>query len=211
MSEETGAHDHVVVNVSAGGVALSHGPLLVPGGEVRVLLRIPDEPLMSVDGRVLRSWAADGRTGAAVEFTDLAADVEDRIQGAVSRLLAAQADASRLGVLVVDSEALVRRELARDIVSLGHEVATAARPCEAIARLDEGDARLRVAVVGPCLGAAIDAFEVLDQLATEHPEVRRVLLTASACQLKPALAKLSGRADAVLARPWRAERIASVI
>lgn len=185
--------------------------MLPRGADVRVLLQLPREEVMTLDGRVLRSWDQGEQTAAALEFVDCSADVEDLLHGAVSRWLFAQADVSEAGVLVVDNEAVVRRSLARDIASLGRQVRTAARPCEAIAQLDDEDTKLRVAVVGPCLGGSMDAFELLEQLEEEHPDVRRVLLTASECELRPALARLSGRAHAVLARPWRAERIASVI
>jgi CheY-like chemotaxis protein len=105
----------------------------------------------------------------------------------------------------------MRRALARDVQSLGHNAVATATSLEASWALQQRRLpSIQAAVVDLFLGGE-DGTHLLAFLADQYPSVRRVLLSGAvrSCQLELALA--SGRAHAVLEKPWSMEGLALAI
>ena len=105
---------------------------------------------------------------------------------------------SRLCVLLIDDEELVRTATAEMIRDLGHSVVEASGAAEALARLDRG---LKAdVVVSDYKMPGIDGGEVARRIARTHPEIPVLLITGYAGPAEdmmdlPRLAKPFGQAD----------------
>lgn len=190
-----------VENLSAGGALLSAERPLPSQGPLRVCLRLSPRRDVSVDAAVVRVHpTVDGRHRMAVSFTDVPAVVQDLLQSAALRALAAESP--QLHVLVVDDEPVVRSAMARELRALGAAARPVAGPFEALLRLQDQRPHYRVAIVDAEL-AGEDGVEVLRQMADSWPEVRRVLMSGRVAMDDLMRVQASGLAQQVFAKPWQ--------
>lgn len=202
---------YVVENLSAGGALLSGPRLLDVGTQVRVLLAPPGAGWswrLALDGYVVRHHPDGGEARFAVAFRNLHPRVEDELQQAVLRRLEWLRQAP--AVLVLDDCPGVRRVLARQIGALGKRVIATATPQEATTEMACDDETIAVAIVDLVLPGA-SGTDFLRFLATEHPRVRRVVMSGAvpAEELRRALA--AGIADAALDKPWDKEALVAAV
>ena len=95
--EGKSATEHMVHDLSTGGVRLCGLPRAQTGDEVTIRLRLHGDSA-SVCGRLSRAGSTAGRRDFAVEFFDVSARAEDAIQDAV---VAALSDPERRSVLLL--------------------------------------------------------------------------------------------------------------
>ncbi len=199
-----------VENLSAGGALLSGDPPLVLESEYRLILNLPDSRPIALTGRVVRQHVdANGKKGYGIAFQGTDADTEDYIHNVILSHLENQPEPTP-SILVVDDCANVRHAIKRELRSLGMSVVLAAMPLDALRLLLDKGIQIEVAIVDLFLGSA-DGFQLLKYLETEHPHIRRILISGHprACQLD--LAVSTGHAHAVLPKPWDREQIARAI
>jgi CheY-like chemotaxis protein len=169
---------------------------------IRLLLKLPDLPAIRIKARVVRQEKLPtGETSVALVFVHTPMWAEDMIHQAVVSSLECRATEEGPLVLVVDDCPAIRKALARQLGALQHQVLLAATPLDAMHTLEEACASPAAALVDLFLGAD-DGLEILTYLAEEYPEARRILMSG---QIRPAqleLALASGRAHAVLHKPW---------
>jgi CheY-like chemotaxis protein len=203
---------YIVENLSWGGMYLSGGPAVRAGEEVKLIVELPRGPV-ELRGHVLRSEPRARDCALAVRFEEPSRRARAGIGAAVAEALERAAQDSSVRpeptVLVVDDSLLVREALTRDIRCFGWEAACFSTPLDALNFLDRPKSCIRVALIdhaGPANGRDLLAY-----LADEWPTIRRVLLSARGHQNGDELANLASRADAVLAKPWDQETLASTI
>ncbi|MBI1947890.1 MAG: response regulator [Deltaproteobacteria bacterium] len=190
-----------VENLSAGGALLCADSPLDDDGPIRVRLRLSPNREVSVTAHVVRRHpGVDGRHRFAIAFADLPPRVEDMMQSAALRALAATR--STVSVLVVDDEAVVRTSLARELRSLGATAREAASAFDAVVDLQRVRPAVDVAIVDAHLDPG-DGLEVLRHVQAEHPEVHRVLMSGRMRPSDLANAHASGLAHQVIAKPWQ--------
>ena len=203
---------YLVENLSAGG-ALLVGDALSPGERIRLLLHLPGLKPMSISAEVLRRQDSDaGQCLVAVAFRDLSPKFEDTIQDVVLATLSIGSlpPISGTEVLVVDDSHGVRSALARDLLALGRRAASAATPLDAVGWLSDNPQRFDTAIVDLRLGHA-DGLEFLAFLTDDHPTLHRVLMSGNISPSQLQLAVVSGRAHAVLDKPWTRDSLAGVL
>lgn len=205
------AGQYLVENLSAGGALLVGDARLEPGERLKMLLHLPGQKPISLSAEVIRRQVNDAQECLfAVAFRHLSPGIEDTIQQVVLAMLERLHDASHLEVLVIDDSREVCRALERDLRALGRRAVSAVTPLDAVGRLNDGARHIDTAIVDLRLGHA-DGLEFLTFLSDGHPGVRRILMSGNIrpCQLE--LAVTSGRAHAVLDKPWSRESLAKAI
>ena len=202
---------YVVENLSAGGALLVGDGRLRPGERVTMLLQLPGLQPIRLHAEVLRQHAGEaGAARLAVAFRNLAPRVEDTIQQVVLASLERLSEASVPHVLVIDDLPQVCRALERDLQALGRRAVSAATPEAAVTSLCGGEQHIDVAIVDLRLGQA-DGLELLAFLTDRRPEVRRILMSGDLRRSQGQLAVSSGRAHAVLAKPWSRAELSRVL
>jgi CheY-like chemotaxis protein len=203
---------YIVENLSWGGTYLSGGPSIREGDEVKVVLELPHGPV-EVRGHVLRSEAQARDSALAIRFDEPGRRPREAIAAAVGEALVRAAEDLSVRpeptVLVVDDSMLVREALVRDLRCFGWEAACFSTPLDALSFLERPESRIRVALVdhaGPSNG-----HELLSFLAEERPAIRRVLMSESGPDRRPADDAAPSHADAVLAKPWDHEALARTL
>ena len=196
---------YMVANLSAGGALLSGGPEVAPGTEIEILLHFAGRRPVALPARVVRSAPS-----IAVSFHRLSPDQEDLIHDAVLSHLEFLRHEGPPSVLVVDDCDSMSVALAEELCALGHRVGTARTPLEALRRIEQVQAHLRVIIVELFLGTS-DGLEVLAYVAKECPSVRRVLMSGTVrfCQLE--LAVRQQQAHAILVKPWNREQLVAAV
>ncbi len=194
---------YIVENLSLGGVQLSGGPAIRVGEEIKLIIELPRGSI-EVRGPVLRSQARARDAAIAVRFNMLSRRAREALGAAVAEALeeAARDSSTRSEptVLVVDASMLERESLTRDIRRAGWEVACFSTSLDALDFLDRPSARIRVALID---GVGVSGGnDLLNFLAEERPEIRRVLLSEEGLLGAQALDSVADRADGVLAKPW---------
>lgn len=199
-----------VENLSAGGALLVGDGRVRPGERVTMFLELPGLKPIRLGAEVLRRQGEAGDARVAVAFRQLAPGVEDTIQRVVLASLERLHEASVPHVLVVDDAPQVCRALERDLHALGRRAVSAATPREAVTSLCGGERHIDAAVVDLRLGDA-DGLELLAFFSDRRPDVRRILMSGNLrpCQLE--LAVTSGRAHAVIDKPWTRADLARVL
>lgn len=193
---------YVVENLSAGGALLLGEGRLRPGERVTMLLQLSGLKPIRLHAEVVRQEGGEaGAARLAVAFRHLAPSVEDVIHRVVLATLEHLTEVSVPHVLVIDDAPQVCRALERDLHALGRRAVSAATLEEAVTSLSGGERHIDAALVDLRLGQA-DGLELLAFLADRRPDVRRILMSGNLrpCQLE--LAVTSGRAHAVLDKPW---------
>ena len=110
-------------------------------------------------------------------------------------------------LLVVDDEPSMRRALVREL-SPEYEVVIARGLEEALAYIETVNA-LTAVVTDLMLGHGPDGLRVLAEVRERRPECVRVLVSATTERLE--LARQSGIVHAVVAKPWTAGAVLSVV
>ena len=199
---------YLVAELSAGG-ALLLGPRLEVGARLQLLLKWPDRILVSLYAEVVRQFDATADSAwQAVAFRHVAPEIEDRIQAALVADLAQRPRSSEpASVLVVDDCPMVQRALVRDLRALGHSAVCASSLASAVSRLNERQP-IRTALIDLFLGHE-SALDLLRHVGERHPLLRRVLMSGETARL--GLAGASGRADAVLGKPWDRGHLEAVL
>lgn len=197
---------YAIENLSAGGALVTGAPPLEAGDRVRALL-LPaghdPEPLSAEVVRVEpRPFGAalglqfDGPLGLPLVPGQAAAEPPVQGKGRV--------------VLVVDDDPAVRRALVRDLSVLGCDVLAAASPLEAVNVLNDSDAAVGIVIVDLCLGPS-DGLDLVDWLAGERPEVRRVLMSGRVEPWQLEFASRSGLAQGWIRKPWERQDLVRAV
>lgn len=203
LRERGATGTYPIENLCAGGALLSgvRSPL-EPGERLRVVLRIPRNSAFFINAHVVRQeQTAAGEGLVALAFYDVPAWIEDALQEEVVRALEREEHDRTPTVLVVDDSAEIRTALGRQLGALGYRSLLAAAPLDVIRLLHGTSVAPVAALVDLFLGPA-DGLDVIAFLADEFPGVRRVLMSG---QIRPAQLQLaldSGRAHAVMEKPW---------
>jgi len=122
----------------------------------------------------------------------------------LNALLAEQAHARRRddsAVLVVTRRDELQDELARDLARLGVKWVLAGTPLDLVLWMHHSRIKIRTALVDFALDHQV-LFPLLGFLASEYPELRRVLVSDGAVLRRRGQAALQGHASAVLNSPW---------
>lgn len=209
----------LVENLSAGGALLTGDAAIAPGTTVTVQLRLRDAAPIAVAGRVVRevpqSSGQRDRFSFAVRFRDVSANDEDRIQSAVLASIEESREQNAPAVLVLDVSSEDRHAVARILVELGQRALPSATFLETLRSLQDPSLCVGVALVdASATGLDVLAFtgiEVLEFLANDFPDVRRVLMARSADPSELLAARSSALADAVLEKPADAAAVAIAI
>lgn len=205
------AGSFLVDDLSAGGALLIGDPRLEIGEEVRLLLHLPGKKPISLSGEVIRCHPSESQEHLfAIAFRKVSPAVEDVLQQYVRAALGRLEDPSRKWILVFDDSPEVCHALERDLRRLGRRALSALTSEEATILLAEQAPLVETALVDLRLGNA-DGLEFLGWLAERHPQIHRVLMSGCirTCQLE--LAVSSGRAHAVLEKPWNRETLLKAV
>jgi len=203
----------VAQDLSGGGMRClaSRGLLLLHGERVTVVLACEGvvDPL-TLSGQVLRIEQLDAQNDLiAIKFIALRDPFQDTIMHVVLRALERHRATAGKAVLVVDDEEGVRNALAREMRRLGRPVMCVSTPLEAVRVLQDETNSIAVALVDLGLAAA-DGLEIVEHVASEYPDVRRVVMSGQRMDdLETAVA--GGRAHALLRKPWTRETLGHVI
>lgn len=204
--------EYLVENLCASGALLACGRNAPSLDEyLQIILRMPRRPALTLDARVVRQEAhPTGETAIALEFKHVPVWMEDVIQKAVVYSLERKELQGGPSVLVIDDCPNVRKTLARQLSGLGLRSILAAAPLDAVRMLDEALVAPDTALIDLFLGTA-DGLEICDYLTGEHPGIRRVLMSGQVRPTQLELAMASGRAHAVLHKPWDREELCEVL
>jgi CheY-like chemotaxis protein len=203
--------EFAVENLSAGGVLLTGAATLNVGEMLRVLLQLQGHLPIAIHAQVLRREDRGGGVYAyAVTFRDLSAKAEDLIQESVLLALERQRKRPDAAVLVVDDSAEVCLALERDLRAMGRRAFSAVTPLDAVRHLLDAQAGIETAVVDLYLGQA-DGMDLLAYLADDLPKVRRVIMSGTLREDQLQAALVSGRAQAILHKPWDRGALADAI
>ncbi len=189
-------------DLSAGGAQLVGEMDLQSGERVRVHLQINIDHVLSFDAEVVRTEIVPGdRYRVGVAFRSVPADIEDRVQRLVLSALERQRAEAVPALLILDDDPEIRAILERDLKQLGRRVVSVAAPLDAVRRLHDRSTRFDAALIDLQIGPA-SGIDMLAYLSDDHPTIRRVLMSGQIGSgvLDEVIA--SGRAHAVLAKPW---------
>jgi CheY-like chemotaxis protein len=205
------AGSFLVENLSAGGALLTGDPRVELGERVTMLLHLPSRQPIRLTAEIIRREVRESQERAyAVAFRQISPADEDAIQDLVLHTLERLHDESKPIVLVVDDILEARHALERDLRALGRRAVSVATPLEAVDQLSHTDRRIDTALVDLRLGHA-DGLELMAFLADSHPDIRRVLMSGCVQPWQLDLAITSGRAHAVLDKPWSRLALAKAI
>jgi ActR/RegA family two-component response regulator len=200
-----------VVNASAGGLLLA-GEAPAGTDQVEVLLRLPADRFIRGQAAVVRTEVQNGRPAFALAFSGLRADQERLIQDAV---LTALDEARTAAVLILEDDLDVTQALREAVARLGYRSFPVASFLELVHTLERPNS-FCVAFVADALcrraGAWANGSEVLEYLAAQHSEMRRVLIIDHS-----ELAQLEGEnghpdsVHEILTKPWTESRLAHAL
>lgn len=191
---------YVVDDLSAGGALLRGQGRLEPGESIRLLMELPRSAPFGLDARVVRArHGTNGECTVGVTFDHRDDGARDLIHDVVMDALA---EGNGPAVLIVEDEPRLRRELEREVALLGHRVRSASTPLNVLRWLEDETERVDAVLIDCALGAA-DALGLTTFVATEYPEVRRVVVQRdTTASRSPRAATETPFHDPVLAAPW---------
>ncbi len=198
-----------VVNVSAGGLLLGGPPPAPVGTQLHVVLRLSSDRSVRARAVVCREQASREGAAFAINFVDLPADEQVRIQEAVDAFIERVRSAS---VLVVDDSREVGQALSLELARLGQAAHAVQTPLEAVCMLEERN-QVSVAIIDLVLGNE-HGLDLIAYLADRHPNVRRVLMSGHAHPAQLALSRHSASRSApheILAKPWTHKTLARAV
>lgn len=206
------AGSFVVDNLSGGGALLSGDPRLRPGDQVKMLLYLAGLSPIRITAQVVRSMShpiSEGDHCIAVSFRQISNWARDQIEQRV-RDTAMRLQASSSSVLVVDEEPRICHALEHDLHALGRHSVSVTSNAEALERLEDRSAPIDAALVDLRIGHT-EGLELIEALRERYPDVYRVLMSGDVrpCQLD--LAVQSGKAHAILCRPWTRSGLAQIL
>jgi CheY-like chemotaxis protein/Tfp pilus assembly protein PilZ len=205
------AGSFLVDDLSASGALLIGDPRLEIGEEVKLLLHLPAKKPISLAGEVIRCEPhATQEHLFAIAFRRVAPAVEDALQQYVQVALGRLESPAKQAVLVFDDSPEICHALERDLRRLGRRALPAVSQDEAMGFLSEQASTIDTAFVDLRLGN-VDGLEFLTYLSERYPTVHRILMSGCirTCQLE--LAVSSGRAHAVLEKPWSRESLGRIL
>ncbi|MGE5186386.1 MAG: PilZ domain-containing protein [Acidobacteriota bacterium] len=195
--------DFAIRDLSGKGMRLVGATRLVEGELVSVAFDV-DGLDVTLDAIVLRTEPQ--RSQSALEFRRVAPAVAAAIAHAIGKLR--QRAGTAAAVLVCHDDAETRAALERDILRLGRIARACATLDEARTALADPAAELSAVLLASSLpGEPLRAL--VEQLAADHPQIRRVLLFGE--QLGSLDHAISSRIDAVLRMPPRIRPLARAL
>lgn len=204
-----GAASYLVANLSAGGALLVGDRPVEVDTDLWLDLRMPGTATLRLLARVLRHVARDtGEHRIAVRFVHVSADEEDLIQQFALQQLELQRRARF--VLVVDDEDDVLGTLVRDLRALGCRTVQAKTPLDVVAFLPLCGVLPGLAIVDLHLGTSNGA-DVLQFLAVEYPDIKRVIMSGKARPPQLGLALATGLAHETLSKPWNVADLSALL
>jgi CheY-like chemotaxis protein len=208
-SQERGPIRYMVEDLSAGGALLSGGPELALGDTFAVSLHVAGVHLVDLRVQAIRHTASKG---TAVAFREVRALDEDMIQQAVLGALEAfrRGECPSRHVLVIDDSEVVCKMLQRELGDLGHHVACAWTLEQATAKINDPYVRFDIAIVDLSVGS-LEGLDLLKMIAATHPGVHRVLMSGRVSHDQLKLAKVMGKADVILPKPWTRRSLLSAM
>ncbi len=186
-----------MVDLSLSGARVVASELPGVGARARLQLSLLGRAT-TIDATV--AWRGTRAPCAGLAFDPLGASQRRALADALLLASFRDDDADRAVLLLVDDSPHIA-ELAAALRARGFAISVLATPLDAIERLTRASPPVRTAIVSSALANGT-AGHVLGFLATEHPEVHRVLLTETTDR---AGVTIDGRlADRVLVSPWSA-------
>ena len=113
-------------------------------------------------------------------------------------------------ILVLDDSEQTCRSLWRDIRALGRRAIFTVSTSEAVSWMNDPDIYIDTVVVDLFLGHT-DGLEILTYTAREFPDIRRILISGQVLDSQLQLARVSGRAHAVIPKPWSRRTLAQAL
>ena len=195
-------------NVSVGGALMMGAPHPAVGSAVSLELRVPGMCSKSLHGQVVREChRPDDIEGFAVRFDEVPSDIEDWVHDLSVRVLQNEA---RPAVLIVARSRSTRETLGASLEKIGWHVTLASTPLEALLALEREIADLRWVVILDQL-TQTSGVELLQHVARDYPEVRRLLVCRPDTYRYARQAVRDGLADAALLQPIQRQRLDSIV
>jgi CheY-like chemotaxis protein len=194
---------YALSDLSIGGCLLRNGPPCTVGDEYGLVLDLDERAGIRVPAKVVRQRSTElGGRELALEFLRHAPAIEDQLQDIVMQILENERFVVAGRVLVVDAEAVRRRETSDHLRQLGHEVLEATTPLEAVWELENGPMDIHTVFVARALGDS-DGRDLLRFIGSRYTGVWRVMLAEQQ--------EAEGPAEAVLLGPAQPSRLRKVM
>lgn len=200
-------------DLSAGGAMLVGTLQLVVGERIEILFDADGDRLTGIRicAEVIRSdRLTSERFATGVVFRDVPVVIHDHIHELVIAANERRRANAPTSIMVVDASPQARRAVARDLASSGRRIVAASTLLEIVRHLHDADQRIETALVNSRVGDA-DGLAILDYLADEYPNVRRVLVSDRARVRDYERELTSGRAHAFLTKPWEPECLVAAL
>jgi len=192
-------------DLSTAGARVVGATRLVEGERVHVLLEI-EGTTIEVFADVVRTEPQNSQ--AALSFCEVSPEAAVAIEQALSSFIERVRAASPPTVLVVGASSEVYAALERDLAQLGRATRGCATMLETIWALQDRTTPCEAAVLVSDLGS-VPLAEVLEHLAEQHADVRRLVLFGE--QLSSLDHASSSRVHAVLRTPLRIRALARAL
>jgi CheY-like chemotaxis protein len=199
-----------VRDLSAGGARLGGAIELPVGSEVSLLLQVRGRAPFTLSARVLRREGRGSARSFSVAFVALSAEDEDAIHEALIEVLERESARDSATVLVLYGDGEGRDTLERELEGLGLAAVAVSTPLEALDYLERADTRIATVLVDLSLGAS-QGLDLLEFVEEHHPRVRRIIIADEPDPSRPDRALRSGRAHAVLRRPFAAGELGATL
>ena len=206
-----GVSGHCLVeDLSAGGARISGIFQLALGESVRLLLQLPGRGPFSLVGQVVRQFAAAGANHPASYGVSFVA-APDAVTGTHDQTVTALRQVHSVDpvVLVVDDSTRTCFSLVKDLHMAGRKAIAVTTALDAIEWLLDGASHIDIALVDVVLGNA-DGCDLLNFLADEYPQVRRVLMSDSLHMPEVRRVQEDTRPHLVLHKPWSSHQLAQI-
>jgi ActR/RegA family two-component response regulator len=194
--------DVTALGLSQSGACIDGVDAMV-GERLRVRIDLPGGPVKLLADVLRRD--DDGCVGVA--FVDVHPAIEALVHSAVLDTLTG-VNAARAAVLIVDDSRIVCHALRKELAWMGKVASVAHSAKDAIARIEDPDQDIEVAIVDAYLGD-IEGTDLVAFLAAEYPDVRRVLM--SGCVAGTALAHAAEGCHAFVEKPWHKRELATAL
>jgi hypothetical protein len=188
---------YLLENLSASGVLLVGDTRLAMGDRVRVLVQ-PESQGLALEARVVRHELRGEQSVFAVRFCDPSFAAQDAIQSMV--LLQLKEGVPERVVLVVGADEGFPG-LTVDLERLGRHPAVTRTALATIVWLESRGPVIEAIIVDSEWSDGVTGPSLLEFIAIDYPNVRRILLCASATGSHLRAMK-AGHADAFLLKPW---------
>jgi hypothetical protein len=171
LHDQQSLGSHRVLNLSGGGALLvGRAPANRPK-DLEVLVRLSTGRVVRAGAIIVREESVEDSSVFALEFTKMSAEDQAAIDALV---LTAVEDERDPTALIIASDADLGQRLRRQLNGLGHRAFDVSTLADAMTLLGAPNA-VSVAVIQMGAEAAL-MEEALEQLAEQHPQVRRILI-----------------------------------